>query len=195
MGRRWYHAGNRVGKLLIVSSSELKFMPNFELTLQKVLSIALTILACLQTRYGIGKHIQDVSPAFLETGLKLEYGNRIPYFLSLGFTKVSICLFYLRVFRERYSRIIAMGTMGFTILFTVPTVIVTIFQCSPISGFWDKTIKFTCINTNPSFYAAAACNIAADTVLIILVVFSVLSLKLERRQKLVLLIVISSGWL
>ncbi|TVY92729.1 hypothetical protein LAWI1_G004021 [Lachnellula willkommii] len=158
-------------------------------------SLALTILACLETRYGAGKHLHDVPFTSLEAGLNLEYGTRITYFLALGFTKVSICLFYLRVFRERYSRIIAMGTMGFTILFTVPTVLVSIFQCNPVRGFWDKTIKSTCFNTNPNLYASAACNIAADTVLIILVVFSVLPLKLVRRQKIVLLIVISSGWL
>lgn len=140
-------------------------------------------------------HVQDIDPSLLKPALIINYGTLIVYGVVLCLTKISMLLFYLRVFRDPRCRIIAKGALGFTVLYTIPLMFVSIFQCSPIRGVYDFSAKPKCINIIPSFYTHAVCNIVGDAVIIALVIYSVLPLKIRRKQKILLLFIVSSGWL
>jgi len=87
-------------------------------------SAILTILDCVLTRYGAGRHIQTLTLADIRPQNILAYTVRLIYQLFLRGTKLGICFFYLRVFPDRNSRYIIFGLIAFIILFTIPLLLV-----------------------------------------------------------------------
>ena len=69
---------------------------------------------------------------------------------------------------------------------TVATVGATIGQCIPISGSWDKTVKAQCINNDRFWVAYGIGNIITDVMVLVLPIPSILALKLNRRDKVLL---------
>ncbi|GME39093.1 Integral membrane protein [Neofusicoccum parvum] len=162
-------------------------------------SLALTVMSCLQTRYGAGQHIYAIPLRSLKPALQLAYGTLIAYNLALALTKISVCLFYLRVFcsdpAAARSRRLVVCCMAFVAAYTVPLEIVSIAQCRPASAVWEPGLAGArCVDTVPAFYASAASNMAVDAALVAFVVPRVLPLPVPRRQKAVLLFFVSLGW-
>lgn len=171
------------------------------LTLSWLSSLALTVLSCLQTRYGAGQHLASVPLSNLKPSLQLAYATLLLYNLTLCLTKVSISLFYLRVFADRWNKPLSLAALTFVVAYTVPLEIVSVAQCRPVAGVWDRAAlvaegkEVTCIDTIPAFYTSAVCNILADAWLIVHAVPRVLGLQMGRRQKGLLLFFLSLGWL
>jgi hypothetical protein len=105
------------------------------------------------------------------------------YILILAFTKVSILMFYLRVFQRPLFRKIVMVNVGFVILIGVIFMFVVIFQCNPVNGFWDKTIESTCVDANAVAYSAAAVGIFQDFVVLFLPIPELYGLQMSTRKK------------
>ena len=116
--------------------------------------------------------------------------------MTLSLTKISICLFYLRLFIDKISRYLAVGTMVFIVLYTIPLILISIFQCKPVAAVYDISITNSeCINTLPAFYANSVFNIIVDVWLIYLVVPRIWTLKMAFRQKAALFVVVTLSWL
>ncbi|KAK7729440.1 hypothetical protein SLS57_001925 [Botryosphaeria dothidea] len=166
-------------------------------------SLSLTTMSCLQTRYGAGQHVWNVPLSSLKPGLQLAYGTLLVYNLALSLTKISVCLFYLRVFgsssssASRTNRLLCIACIGFVVAYTIPLEVVSIVQCRPPDAVWNTAPgeSAQCIDTIPAFYTSAACNMAVDLWLIAYAVPRVLPLPLPRRQKVVLLFFVSLGWM
>lgn len=160
-------------------------------------------MSCLQTRYGAGQHVWNVPLSSLKPGLQLAYGTLLVYNLALSLTKISVCLFYLRVFgsssssASRTNRLLCIACIGFVVAYTIPLEVVSIVQCRPPDAVWNTAPgeSAQCIDTIPAFYTSAACNMAVDLWLIAYAVPRVLPLPLPRRQKVVLLFFVSLGWM
>lgn len=90
-------------------------------------ALANCLLASLGTVYGEGKHEVDIPERDLIPALKLNYATIICYQAALCFTKLSICVFYLRVFSTtRAARWHVYAMMIFVIAFTVPLELVSV---------------------------------------------------------------------
>jgi hypothetical protein len=164
----------------------------------KFLTISLTILACEQTQYGLGHHEYDVPLSVFSVSQKLGYFNQLLYNLVLCTTKLSICFLYLRIFHvEKRIRWLIHGCIWFLIIYSFAFEIICIFQCHPIRAFWDfsASLKGKCINTIPVFYAAGACNIVSDLLLMAIVVPKIGELQIRKGQKIALFGIVSLGWL
>src|SRR4051812_9987380 len=119
----------------------------------------MTSLYCLQVRYGAGKHIMDISSSDVEASLKLQYATLLMYNIVNYTTKVSICLFYLRIFRNRITRWVSYLTITFLSAYTIALELVSIFQCVPVSAAFDPVRPASqCIELAGAFYGSAACN-------------------------------------
>ncbi|KAF9633317.1 putative integral membrane protein [Lasiodiplodia theobromae] len=160
-------------------------------------SIALTVLSCVLTDYGAGIHTDELPYWALKTNRKLQYASLLLYNLTLSLTKITICLFYLDIFADPLNRRLALAALTFIVLYTIPLETMSIFQCTPIAGYWDKEVAATatCVPMQPHFYVSAVCNMLADAWLAVQVVPNILPLQIPRRQKIVLLFVVSLGWL
>ncbi|KAH8887572.1 hypothetical protein GQ53DRAFT_725823 [Thozetella sp. PMI_491] len=111
--------------------------------------------------------------------------------LCLCATKLSILAFYLRMFSSRPAeRRLAWGTVCFVLLYGIPMLFMSIFQCHPTSGqFFGQPMK--CFSFVPLLIASASLHTATDAWLIILIVYCVVRLDLPRRQKIALAVVLS----
>ncbi|KAF2146907.1 uncharacterized protein K452DRAFT_283107 [Aplosporella prunicola CBS 121167] len=160
-------------------------------------SLTLTICSCVQTKYGAGMHDADVPDWAMKPSFQLRYGTVLLYSLVVSLTKISVCLFYLRVFANRTSRYLSIACIVFVCLYTIPIECLNIFQCQPIDAAYDpvKIATAKCIDTMPGFYISAGCSIFVDIWLIVQVVPMILPLQVPRRQKIALIFVVSLGWI
>jgi MFS-type transporter involved in bile tolerance (Atg22 family) len=85
--------------------------------------------------------------------------------------------------------------MGFICLYTVPTVIFSVFQCKPVDGYWNVTEQSTCVNPSAAFYVNGIGNILADAWLVVMIVPRIWNLKMARKQKIALFVIITLSWL
>lgn len=114
----------------------------------------------------------------------LVYICEILYVITIGLVKVSILLFYLRVFPLRPLHLASWTMICYCVAGTLAFLLVTIFQCHPIAYIWNKDIKGgTCVNFNAVAWANAAINIQQDLLIIFLPVNALRRLQLNSRKK------------
>lgn len=114
--------------------------------------------------------------------------------MALGFTKASIVLLYLRIFITKIFRVIAKIYLVVIVAWSIAAVLVTIFQCVPVSASWNKSIKNkTCVDKNQWWYAFASLNTATDCLIVLLPIRPILQLQLPKREKIGLFCVFGVG--
>ncbi len=62
----------------------------------------------------------------------------ILYFTQVTLLKMSLLFFYLQIFPALVVKRLLWGTISFNAVFGLTFVLLAIFQCRPISYFWDK---------------------------------------------------------
>jgi hypothetical protein len=104
-----------------------------------------TALVCVEVHYGFGKHQYYLSQwSFIEFQ-KYSYGEWIQTFQTLMFTKLSICIFLLRIpVDKKYIRPLQ-ATVVFLIVSNIILTLLWIFQCNPVSGAWNKLVPAHCM--------------------------------------------------
>lgn len=115
--------------------------------------------------------------------------------MALAFTKVSILLFYLRVFRRPVFRTIVTVIIGFVIASGLAFISAIIFQCNPVAGAWDRTLSSKCIDVNGLAFANSGVSIAQDLIILFLPVSELIGLQMSLRKKLNVLGMFSIGGL
>jgi hypothetical protein len=98
-----------------------------------------TLLAVV---YGYGRHWKTLDPDTRMTARKWFYGANIVYKVVLMFNKISIACLYYRIFAvSSHSFRIACHIMNAWIVSSsLAFIVATIFQCTPVAAFWDRTI-------------------------------------------------------
>lgn len=95
----------------------------------------------VEVHYGFGRPSWYLTDHQLREFLKYTYGEWIQTFASLMWTKISICLFLMRIpVSKTYIRPLQAGV----VILVVSNVILTllwILQCSPVSAAWDLERK------------------------------------------------------
>ena len=124
-------------------------------------SIACTILGIFMVHLGIGRHMQYLSrsPDFmarLSQALKIETIAEVIIICSLIFTKISICLFLLRIFGKN-NKIWRWGLysiMAFSVATNLASIAVIYPSCRPVQKFWNPEVPGIC--WRPRVYIAIA---------------------------------------
>lgn len=121
------------------------------------------------------------------------YFTIIMYYCALGSIKIALLLQYRRIFGSKLRRVvnIALLVIG---SWSIGLVLVSIFTCHPISGYWIKDLKATCIPTY-QWYIHSAGNITSDIVIFTLPIPILWNMKVSTRQRLLLILVFSLGLL
>jgi hypothetical protein len=60
--------------------------------------------------------------------------------------------------------------MVFIVVFTIPLLLVQIFQCQPVTDFWKLGDQNCPVNELSVVYATGICNIFSDVLLLVFVV-------------------------
>lgn len=114
--------------------------------------LVIGIVACIiaGVHFGMGKHQDHQTASDLVHVIKIIYGFTLLITLAFGSLKLSILCLYLRMTPERNHRITIYAIMGFVIAYTIAVFLGNMFECTPISAFWDLgsifTNKMSCVN-------------------------------------------------
>ncbi|KAI1491996.1 hypothetical protein F5X96DRAFT_692524 [Biscogniauxia mediterranea] len=159
--------------------------------------IPLAALSIPLTQHGLGLDIWNVSFNDITEILHIYIFDEILYIAALGITKISILLFYLKLFPKRSFRICTWVLITANIIYALTYIFLLIFQCDPIEGawrFWDGEFKAKCLSINVLSWSAAAINIALDLAVIILPLPELFKLSLSMRKKIQILAMFAVGF-
>jgi hypothetical protein len=97
--------------------------------------------------------------------------------------KVSLVFFYLEIFKTRQFRISAYVVLVYIVLNSLAIFFLTLFSCTPISGFWNRDVKAKCLDVQGLAYANSASAILQDIVLLVLPMVFIRHLQMKRYRK------------
>lgn len=132
------------------------------------------------------------------TETQLFYWDELLYLGALPVTKISILLFYLKIFPRREIRIATWVLIGLNVAYFIVFELISIFQCTPIDGAWrawDKEYPAKCNNINIQGWAAAGVNIALDLATLILPLTELYKLSMSMKKKVQIILMFSVGFL
>jgi hypothetical protein len=117
----------------------------------------------------------------------------------MTWTKLSIQLFYLRIFPKRNFRIAVYVMMGLTFAYGIAFIFGFVFQCKPVSMAWENWDKShrnaTCHKVNLFGWLSGAINIILDIITIALPLRELSKLVLSRKKKIHIILMFSVGFL
>jgi hypothetical protein len=118
------------------------------------------------------------------------------YFSSLTLLKLSIILFYIKIFPTEGAQRLLKGTAVFTLVWGVTYVIVAIFQCQPISYFWNKwdgLHEGKCLNINAITSSNAGISIVLDFWSLGIPLWQLRGLKMHWKKKVGVILMFGVG--
>ena len=108
------------------------------------------------------------------------------YATALSLVKVSIIASFLRIFPQRPFRLTMWAMLICISLVWVCSILVTIFQCRPISSTWNFTDKKRkCIQVANYYYFSTAFSILTDLMLCLLPLPLFWKIQLPRKEKII----------
>ncbi|KAF2678735.1 hypothetical protein K458DRAFT_376105 [Lentithecium fluviatile CBS 122367] len=132
---------------------------------------------------GFGEHLWNLAHGQLLYNLRLFYVAWSTYTVSLGMTKVSLCIFYLEIFPSRHARMVSYVILTWIVINTLLLFFLTIFNCIPVQAFWDRDVDGKCLDINALAYANSASAIAQDAVLLVFPLACIRRLNMKRYRK------------
>ncbi|CVK95600.1 related to integral membrane protein [Fusarium proliferatum] len=143
--------------------------------------------------YGFGRHIETLTTDDKLMALKLFYVAQIFYKLTANLAKISILLLYLRIFIQKWFRRCCNTLIGTIACHMSIASALSIWQCQPLRGAWDKSIQSTCISLNKNWHANAGFSIGTDTLILMLPMQPIWISQLPVAHKRALMIVLTMG--
>ncbi|KAI1084989.1 hypothetical protein F5B20DRAFT_520502 [Whalleya microplaca] len=118
------------------------------------------------------------------------------YIAARVLIRISIVLFYMRIFRSSQATRLVRGTLISTLVISVPIIIAGIVQCNPVSYFWtrwDGEHTGRCINAKAFLWAAWIIHILNDFWLMTVPLPLIAKLQLSLRKKLLISVMFCMG--
>ncbi|KAM0494490.1 hypothetical protein ACHAP8_008633 [Fusarium lateritium] len=143
------------------------------------------ISECISVSHGLGSNMVKVTNEYgISSFLKSILGIECAYGVACPLSKSAVLAMYYRIFKSskllRYSTyIIASMLAGWGIA----VVVVSIFTCDPVSGFWEPTIPRTCINSTQFYIGITIPNIIFDLLTVSLPIREIWRLQMGRDKK------------
>ncbi|PVH93775.1 hypothetical protein DM02DRAFT_695121 [Periconia macrospinosa] len=157
------------------------------------------------TKFGLGRHMIATNPAEGYRILQIGFFLSLSYTLLHLFIKLSILLFYIRIFGlfEKWFKISVYCVMAYVVGWSLSQVRFILGQCQPLDYFWqrvnitlDPPAKGVCpVNTEVSSLSTSILNIIADFLILILPISHLVNLQLILAKKVALLSVFLVGTL
>lgn len=123
--------------------------------------------------------------AILYQARKLGYFNSLCYAASLACSKISILLFYWRLFKFSRIRTAILILLVISTMWLILRTFMLTFRCVPTRAIWDKTIPAVCnIDSDKFFLATITTHFILDVIILVLPIVPVCRLRLPLQQKL-----------
>ncbi|KAK5717488.1 hypothetical protein LTR17_016102 [Elasticomyces elasticus] len=161
-----------------------------------LLGCGLAIAICYSCAWGLGRHEDNVPDDWDKTQRKANFAFTVLYQPALMALKTSIIAFYLsfstthHVFKWACIATLAVVNAGGLAL-----TLVTIFQCRPVSATFESITPdhAKCTNIVIIFLSSTPLNLITDFAILFLPMPILTSMRLPRKQKIILIITFSFG--
>ncbi|KAK3370583.1 hypothetical protein B0H63DRAFT_487266 [Podospora didyma] len=158
--------------------------------------VAFAVLGLYQQGLGFGTDvwaipIDNITPLF-----KGYYAAFIIYGFARFFIRLSITMFYLRIFTLPRARPIITATLVAGVALVIAINGALAFMCTPVDHFWlqwDGEHPGSCIDSSKVIWTSSVLHIVFDLWIIILPVPFIRRLELSRKKKASILIMFSVG--
>ena len=166
-------------------------------TLLNIKQLGTTIGAGLdfvEVSYGFGKHQQFLSPHHLQEFNKYTYGEWIQTFATLMWTKVSICLFLMRLPNSKALLLPLQYAVAFLLFSNTILTVIWIMQCQPIHAAWDN--KGICMSREAKegvILAQAIISVVSDFAFAVFPILFLWRVQIDLKTKIGLWILMGLG--
>ncbi|EEH16402.2 hypothetical protein PABG_06489 [Paracoccidioides brasiliensis Pb03] len=156
--------------------------------------VAFAITMILAVDYGLGRHIWDIPLSRYIMYLRITFIESILYICGTALMKISIILFYLRIFPPTRVHIVCKTLIFFILGYSFASCVVVIFMCRPVEKFWDVQIMYgSCIDRAASYYVNAAMSITTDMMTLAIPIPLIHRLTISLRQKIIIACILGMG--
>ncbi|PYH89325.1 hypothetical protein BO71DRAFT_444651 [Aspergillus ellipticus CBS 707.79] len=170
------------------------FLEDYLCLVALALSLGVNALLYQSLHAGVGEHVDNVSAATVEAYALNLYVMQLFWNTCLPVIKLSIVLFYQRIFPVRSMVITCRSVMCFLFAWYIAFQTTAIFQCTPIHHDWmKKTTKGKCIDFVPFVITLAATNLCTDVLLLILPTREIWKLQIPTGRKIGLSMIFTLG--
>ncbi|OAX84593.1 hypothetical protein ACJ72_01047 [Emergomyces africanus] len=157
-------------------------------------ALVFSIAHILAVENGFGRHDYELTSQERMKALIFLFVAQVAYKAVLCLSKTSIVLLYLRIFyTQRSFRWACYFLVTFNIAAGIAYIPPTIWQCSPVHAFWDRSVPHRCINNMGSWLSYALINILTDVIILVLPIQQVMRLQLRRNDKIAIIFVFALG--
>ncbi|KAK4201726.1 hypothetical protein QBC40DRAFT_323675 [Triangularia verruculosa] len=158
--------------------------------------MAMVIIQGMWAPMGVGYPMAQTLPN-LEHILKMLVSYELIYATGISTIKLSVLVFYLRVFVNKTMRTATKGVIIFVCLWSVGNILQVFLICRPFAAIYTLELMPTakCGDQVGSFIAIGAFNIITDVMILTLPIPTVWTLKTTRGKKIALTAVFLVGLL
>lgn len=144
---------------------------------------------------GMGLHASEVGMEKVVMIAKLLLVAEILYVYNLVWTKISLLMFYYRIFRFKYFKNWAYAIGAFIVAWVICITFLFVFICVPVQKLWYPQLPGRCINQVGTWIANAASTMLSDVAILVLPIPQVWKLQLGKSEKIALSVAFSLGTL
>ncbi|CAJ2509097.1 Uu.00g141230.m01.CDS01 [Anthostomella pinea] len=164
-----------------------------------------SMITVATVKYGYGQDIWMLTPDQITNCLKYLLMVTPVYIFSVGGLKITLILFYLRIFDSdsgnRRFRILCWATMGVVAIYSLVNIFLSIFVCHSISylwTIWDGDHEGECGDRKAAGLSHVVLNVLVDLILLGLPVFGLsvpklFNLRLATSKELLIIVMFAFG--
>ncbi|KAF2397899.1 hypothetical protein EJ06DRAFT_558850 [Trichodelitschia bisporula] len=160
-------------------------------------ALANTILLTIAMDWGVGRHMQFLTPTQAVNAMKFEFISQGPGLFSACLGRISFALFLLKFCRTKKWRLnLVWSVVWVQVVSNILCYLLIVLQCEHMSKLWDPTTPGKCWTPKVqviSGYALGVINTIHDIVLLVVPMVIMTELKMRLRVKVVLTLVMGTS--
>ncbi|KAL8837308.1 MAG: hypothetical protein Q9170_002565 [Blastenia crenularia] len=160
-----------------------------------IFTIGTAITFVYSGRNGAGRHLKAVPHDQLVVFWKATYAGYQTYGMAITLIKISILLFYRRIFSTPQFRLRTNIVGALVVVWLFINNFMTAFQCRPIKKAWTPLMPGHCIQPLGLIIGLQAGNIFLDIIILALPIYAVSKLQMSLARKISVLAIFLLGGL
>ena len=142
---------------------------DFLIIVALVLTYALNINEIIAVHYGFGRHQLMLSLDHIKKFLLNDWTIQIIFACAISVTRLSLLVFYHRLFPVKRFTIVAVITGCVMIGWWISFLFAIIFSCYPVASYWDKAIiGGHCLNEHTLSWSITGTELATNIIMLFL---------------------------
>ncbi|MCJ1459191.1 hypothetical protein MMC28_009568 [Mycoblastus sanguinarius] len=171
------------------------FLDDYVIVFALLLSYGDCICQFVGVQYGLGQHMDEIGRQTKVSYFIIWYILQLFWNTTLPAIKISILLFYRRLYPVRSLHITSSIIGAIVVAWYIAIQVTAIVQCLPIRYYWQRTGQGYCIHLIRFNIALASINLVTDVAVLILPIPAIWRLQLPKSKKIGLSAVFLAGLL